>query len=62
MWQVRAKEMNNLLANQIDIWRNLAKVYGFDKPRMNLWGIIGMKEKDDVKATDRKLLCCYGQA
>jgi hypothetical protein len=21
-----------------------------------------MKEKDDIKATGRKLLCCYGQA
>ena len=62
MWQVRAKEMNNLLANEVDFWRNVAEVYGFDKPRMKLWAIIGMKEKDDIKATGRKLLCCYGQA
>jgi len=62
MWQVRAKGMSNLLLNEIDFWRNLAEVYGIDKPRMKLWGIIGMKEKDDVKTTEMKLLRCYGQA
>lgn len=30
MWHARAKEMNNLLANEIDFWRNLAEVSGFD--------------------------------
>ena len=62
MWQVRAKEMNNLLDNEIDLWRNLAEVYGFDKPRMKLWGIVNIKGKDDIKATEMKLLCCYGEA
>jgi hypothetical protein len=30
MWQIGAKDMNNLLANEIDFWRHLAEVYELD--------------------------------